>query len=484
VSVPARIRAYVQEHGLARPGDRLVLGVSGGPDSLCLLDVLTGMAVDWGLSLHVACLDHGLRAEARAEVGFVRQEAEARGWPFHAEAVDTRAHAARGRRSLEEAARELRYDFLRRTALAAGAALIAVAHTADDQAETVLMHFLRGSGLAGLKGMLPRVEMGDWRLGDETDQPLAPHLHLIRPLLTISRADVEAYCAERGLRPIHDPSNDDAAIYRNRLRHELLPQLETYNPSIREVLRRAAEVAAGEHALVQALAADLWRRLARADGGEVEFDRPGWLALSVPEQRLLLREAVHRLLPGRRDVDLAPIAQAVAFSRTATPGRSCDVLGGLRFKVTARAVVLSPWGYQAEPADVPLLADDGALTPPWRFEAAALPSGAPDADLAAGADPWRAVVDADTLPAGEWRLRARRPGDRFQPLGLGGHSAKLSDFLINSKVDEALRDRWPLAARGDEIVWVAGLRLDERYRVTAATRHAVRLRLFKTESAA
>jgi tRNA(Ile)-lysidine synthase len=209
----------------------------------------------------------------------------------------------------------------------------------------------------------------------------------------------------------------------------------------------------------------------------VEFDRARWLALTVPEQRALLRLAAQRLLPGERDVDFTPIDRAVRFSRTAAPGRSCDVLGGLRLKVTAEAVVVSPWDYRPVRGDLPLIVD-GQLARPWRFAAEPLAPGAWSlAEVEANADPWCAWVDLDTLPlpAPEWRLRTRRPGDRFRPLGLDGHSVKLSDFLINARIDEALRDRWPLVACGDEIVWVAGLRPDERYKVTGETRRAVRL---------
>src|SRR3990172_799036 len=183
-----RVRQFIEERNLLRPGDRVVVGVSGGPDSLCLLDVLDSLADDLSLTLHIAHLNHGLRPEAVAEAEFVRAEAEKRSLAYHTEAADTGAHARAHKKSIEEAARDLRYAFLARVALAAGAPVIAVAHTADDQAETVLMHFLRGSGLAGLRGMLPGMEIRGWRLevgsqnGEDASSNLQPptsHFRLI-----------------------------------------------------------------------------------------------------------------------------------------------------------------------------------------------------------------------------------------------------------------------------------------------------------------
>ncbi|MBL8056009.1 MAG: tRNA lysidine(34) synthetase TilS [Anaerolineales bacterium] len=467
-----RVRAFVIDQALFPPKARLLLGVSGGPDSLCLLDVLTRLAGDWGLSLSVACLDHGLRPEAAGEAAFVRQAAEARGWPFFTEAVDTRAWAAGRRQSVEEAARELRYAFLARAAGEAGAPFIAVGHTADDQAETVLMHFLRGSGLAGLRGMPAKA-----LLPNPTDPQAREPRWLVRPLLGTTRPAVEAYCGERGLHPREDASNRDTAFFRNRLRHELLPALEAYNPNIRAGLARSAAVLAGEHELLQAVVAALWKGVVRTEGPRVEFHRDHWLALSLAEQRALLRQAAQRLLPDERDVDFAPIDQAARFSRRAVPGRSCDLLRGLRLKVTADAIVVGPWDERPAHPELPLL-EAGRLPPPWRFAAEPLAAGAwSPAQVAGNPDPWCAYVDAERLPAEPLELRGRRPGDRFQPLGLGGHSTKLADFLINNRIEAGLRDRWPLAAAGGQIVWVAGLRLDERCKVTEQTRRVVRLSL-------
>ena len=221
---------YCRERNLLNPGDTVVVGVSGGPDSLCLLDILASLAARHGLRLHVAHLNHTLRPEAASEADFVREQSEKRGLAFHLETADTRSWAADHKQSVEEAARNLRYDFLGTLAGRLGAGCVAVAHTLDDQAETVLMHFLRGSGLAGLAGMEAKRAFpfnGQPTLAAE--EQAAP-VYLIRPLLDVTRADVLAYCAEAALEPKFDPSNLDPAYYRNRLRHVLLPR---WKPTIR-----------------------------------------------------------------------------------------------------------------------------------------------------------------------------------------------------------------------------------------------------------
>ncbi|MBF8286018.1 MAG: tRNA(Ile)-lysidine synthase [Anaerolineales bacterium] len=496
-----RVWQFIEERDLLRPGDRVVVGVSGGPDSLCLLDVLHSLADDRSLTLQVAHLNHGLRPEAaEADAERVRAEAEKRGLTFHIETADTGAHARAYKQSIEEAARDLRYAFLTRVALAVGAPVIAVAHTADDQAETVLMHFLRGSGLAGLRGMLPKLDVGSWtpelrrEIGAADFQPPTSNLlplTLIRPLLTTSRAEVEAYCVEHSLQPVQDATNLDTTFFRNRLRHELLPQLERYNPNIRSVLRRVAEVMAGDYEILRGVVWEKWEQVARVEPGRVMFDRAGWLVLTVPEQRALLREAVARLRPGLRDIDFTPLEHAVQFSRTAALGRSCDVLGGLRLSISLADVMVSAWtdADVPVPADRPLVSADGQLSPGWRFCVEMLGPGEWSLDeVEANASGWQVCIDAARLPlsrravspgegAGGWGLqvRARLPGDRFQPLGLNGHSLKVSDFMINAKIEKNLRDRWPLVVCGDDIVWVAGLRLDERFKVTPETTTVLRL---------
>jgi len=487
MDLPPRVRKYIKDRDLLTPGEVLVLGVSGGPDSLCLLDVLHTLRDSLTPNIHVAHLDHGLRPESPAEAAFVRAEAQKRGLPFHTETADTRAHARLHKHSLEEAARELRYAFLARIAQSVGARTLAVAHTADDQAETVLMHFLRGAGVSGLRGMLDKTVISNWGLVIDTNSQFP--FTLIRPLLTITRSEIEAYCIERGLTPVHDATNLDLTYFRNRLRHELLPQLETYNPNIRAVLQRTAAVMAGEHELLRAVTEKLWAELAHLAPERVAFDKARWRALALPEQRALLRQALRHLRADLRDIDFNPLDRAIAFSHAAQAGRDCDLLGDLRLSISTTQVIVSAWSATGSPllTELPLLNGAGKLSPGWHFRAEVLnvsewslnkiDEGYPRARRGAGGwgIPWRVYIDAERIGSEGLSLRPRRPGDRFHPLGLDGHSLKLSDFMVNAKIEKALRDRWPLVTCGDEIVWVAGLRLDERFKVTDETKYVMRL---------
>lgn len=462
-----RVWDFSTSQDLLHDGDRLVVGVSGGPDSLCLLDVLHRLAGDHRLALCVAHFNHALRPDADAEADFVRAQAGQRGLEYVSETGDVRAAAAASRQSLETAARSLRYAFLARAARQTGADRVAVAHNADDQAETVLMHLLRGTGLRGLRGMLP------WRR-------MEGGTVLIRPLLGTFRADILGYCAQNGLAARTDSSNLDTRFARNRVRHELLPTLERYNPNARAALARTAAVAAGDYEIWLAAVQRLWAETALVapnDPGGVAFDRLRWLALSAAEQRALLRLAAERLMDDRDEVDFAPLEAAARFSREAMPGRSCTLAAGLKLRVERERIIVGAAAEGSDTGDGPRLAG-GALADGWRLRIDAVDLSVGHAQQAETKSRWTVLVDAERL-AGPVTLRSRRSGDRFQPLGMGGHSVKLSDFFVNCKVPARQRDNWPLVACGDDIVWVAGLRLDERFRVTAQTRRVVQLWLQK-----
>ncbi|MBL8046677.1 MAG: tRNA lysidine(34) synthetase TilS, partial [Anaerolineales bacterium] len=367
----------------------------------------------------------------------------------------------------EEAARNLRYQFLAETAQQVKANHLVVAHTQNDQAETVLMHFLRGSGLSGLKGMTPKTEqllvIGNNQL------PIT----IIRPLLTTSRAEIEAYCAEHGLKPVLDSSNSDTTFFRNRLRHELLPMLEKYNPNIYSVLSRTATVLAGEQAVAQEYVEQQWRTYAQATEENVQFELIRWRAFSWPLQRALLRRAIQHLRPSLRDIDFTPLDAAVRWSRAANSGGQCDVADGLCLYINYNAVILREWETDwPASAAVPQLATDGTLVAGWEFRAAPLPSWNL-AELASNNNPWRTFVDADKLSA-PLTLRARREGDRIQPLGQTGH-IKLSDLFINRKIEANLRANWPLVVSGEAMVWAPGLHLAEPFKVTEQTQQVLAL---------
>jgi len=493
MSLVELVRQTVERYDLLPRSEPVVVGVSGGPDSLCLLHALRHLAGGYDLTLHVAHLNHHIRgAEADADAAFVAALAAEWNLPCTIAARDVPALARRHKLAIEEAARQARYTFLAEVAGQVDSRTVAVGHNADDQAETVLMHFLRGAGLAGLRGMLPRTPLSHYRL---LEGQTGAALSLVRPLLETPRAEIETYCAEQGLQPRFDRSNLDTTYFRNRLRHELIPYLETYRSNIREVIRRTAQVATEDYALLREVLEDTWARVTRSvDDEAIVLDLAGWRALPLSLQRATLREAVHRLRRNLRNINFCHIEDAVRIVQEKATGAVASLPQGLRLTVSYEVLTVANEDYQPVPLDWPvLLVDRLPLTLPghtplpgpggWRVEAQRLLPAALPPDWASNPDPWQAFLDARAIGAG-LALRQRQPGDRFQPQGMGRRSKSLSDFLINAKVPAAWRDWVPLAVsgEGDRILWVAGWRLDERAQVTSQTEWVLHLS-FKREQA-
>lgn len=479
-----QVRRTIENYGLLARGDGVVVGVSGGPDSLCLLHVLLRLREAYDLRLHVAHLHHGARgADADADAEFVASLAAEWELAVTVEKQDVPALAREHRLAFEEAARRVRYAFLARVAAETSAHKIAVGHNADDQAETVLMHFLRGAGPAGLRGMLPATPITDYRLLDILHPASCI---LIRPLLEVVRAEIERYCADHGLKPRFDRSNLDTTYFRNRLRHELLPLLETYNSNVRDRLCHTAAVVAADYELLAQLQGRAWNDVVREEReAAVVFDRAGWRALPVALQRAVLRQAVYRLRRSLRDVDFVHVEDARLVGLNGETGAQATLPGGLAFTVGYETLTVGDEGNAGPPPDQPLLWQ-GELLPVRVPGATALPESdwvlraelleAWDVQqIADNADPWTAYLDADAL-ADPLVLRPRRRGERFCPQGMGGHGVKLSAFLINRKVPRAWRDHVPLLVAGDSIVWVCGQRVGEGGAVEVETRRVARMR--------
>lgn len=472
-----RINRWVWElKGIPRPfpfppTSKLLIAVSGGPDSLALLHILA--AIFPPESLVVAHLNHGWRLEAVAEAEFVRKTAVSYQIPCHIEKNDVIGLARAAGLSLEEAGRKARYDFFARVARQVGAKAIAVGHHADDQAETVLMHLLRGSGLAGLRGMLPVSPL-----------PGADDLWLVRPLLTTTRAEIEQYCQEHNLNPVTDPTNQDTTYFRNRLRHELLPHLADYNPQIAQRLQHLAAVTAADYALIEQLTQEKWAEIARESGSNwVKLDKAGWQALPLSLRRGTLRQAVRHIRSDLRDVGFEPIEQARLVAETGTTGQQATLPGGLLLTVAYEQLMIA-----AEPGmipvDLPQVVGETAvplpipgqiqLTNGWVLTARIV-ENVDLAQVMANPDPWQAFVTGER----PLFLRTRHPGERMQPLGMNGQSNKLKEIMIDRKIPARLRAGWPIVALAGRSVWLVGHLVDERARVTAVSTPVIHLQCHK-----
>ncbi len=482
--------AAIAAHALLPAGGAVVVAVSGGADSVALLDILRQLAPARRWRLHIAHVNHQLRgAESDADAAFVAQLAERAGLPCAIQTIDV-ARAQQTHASPENTARQLRYAALAAIARDVGARNIALAHHQDDQAETVLLHLLRGSGLGGLAGMryaspLPPLAETALPLAEtapplrstamhENGQPQAP-ITLARPLLDVSRADLRAYCARRGLTYREDSSNADTAPQRNWLRHTALPLLETRYPAAARTLARAARLLAEDYAYLIGAADDWLHRHAQSCDGGVLLDRAAWRALPPALQTAALRRAASRVSGHTQGLEYAHLAQARATLRDGGAGAAAKLPGGLLCRIEQDGVWI---GYAPayEPfAPIPLRIPGATEIAPLgcRIDAAVVAPEQADFHAGAGENAWLDATRVD----GPLRARARRPGDRFTPLGMTG-AKKLQDFLVDARVPARRRDRVPLVVNErDAIVWVGGHRIDNRYRVTAHTRQVIHLRL-------
>jgi tRNA(Ile)-lysidine synthetase-like protein len=483
------VRDFITAHHMLVPGAPVVVAVSGGPDSLCLLHVLIQLRDDLGVALHVAHLDHMIRgAESADDAVFVADLARAWGLPLSVEAIDVPALARAQRANLHAAARAARYSFLARVASSIGAQAVAVAHHASDQAETVLLHLLRGAGPEGLSGMRPIVPWETWardkqtsRQGDsdQHSHSLSPgrpiSLSLIRPLLATPRESIDRYCAEHGIDPRRDPSNFDLGATRNRIRHDLLPRLIEYNRHIIAALGRTADICAEEHAFVLAALDQIWPQLAHARAGAIDIDGAVWRTLPIALQRATIRRAHAHVLAGDATLGLEHVEHARALIERGVGGRL--VLPG---DIALAVSYAGSWTIGAAPVPAgPQLPGDELVLPRagrvplgagWAIDVTSVPPPPPRP-----VDAWEVYLDSAAIA---WPLvaRRRRPGDRLRPAG-GRGSRRLQDLFVDARVPQALRDAWPIIATPTAIVWVAGMRAADSYQATPESQSIIKIRI-------
>lgn len=441
-----RVQKTIEQYGMLVSGQDVVAAVSGGPDSVAMLDCLLRL----GYRPIVAHLHHGLRGqEADADEDFVRRLAASLHLPIYVKRVDAAALAKKDGVSIEEAGRSARYLFFGDIMGQTGCTRTALAHHRDDQAETVLQHMLRGSGPEGLKGMVP-IRDGVF----------------IRPMLYVSRADIFDYCAERGLYYRMDATNADTNYQRNHIRHELLPRLEKYNPKVREALTRTAEIMRDEDACMAEYGGKLYAEMAVLTDEAISLPIDQLKAVPAAMRRRILRRAVSGT-GSMRDVGYDHIEGILSL--LTGPGSALQLPGGIRVEVKGKALYFTAEG-QEEPCPpyayhlpVPGSVDVPEAGVRIVCEKAAVPSF----------DENTVCVDADKVQ-GSLLIRNRRRGDRFFPYN-GPGQKKLKDFLIDEKIPREKRDRIPLITDDQGILWVAGLRSADPYKVDEMTKRLLKL---------
>jgi len=446
-------------------GSRILAAVSGGPDSVALLRSLADLAPGRSWALCVGHVHHGLRGkEADRDETFVRDLANALGLHCEVRRVDTPTYARERRLSPEAAARELRYDALREMLGSWSVEVLATAHTQDDQAETLMLNLLRGSGLDGLGAMPVR------------------HGELLRPFLTVSRQTMREALMEWNQPYRIDSSNTDVRYRRNALRATVMPQLETIQPRAPQVLARAASLLSAD----ADFAADEVTRLlplleVRIAPAEISASLPVWAALHPALQRHVLRRLVRTLLDHRRDFDadhieiMVEALQVAAHSKVELvdrfPHHVALLSDNQRFRLQLGGQRKQPEAYRA------ILSVPGSTQiPPGLLSAHYLDEiSTQDVNRwLTVCGPHHALCDASLIPA-QLLVRSRLPGDRIAPLGMSGHR-KLQDLFVDRKVPEAQRHQIPIIEDGDQIVWVPGVATGRAARVTKQTTRVAHLR--------
>jgi tRNA(Ile)-lysidine synthase len=448
---------------MLREGDRILVAVSGGSDSTALLALFARARRDLGVDLHVAHLDHGWRGAAAArDAECVRRLARGFRVPVTVGHVDPATWrraglrvAGRRQSSREARARTLRRRFLKATAAQVGAQRIALGHTLDDQAESFLMRLLRGSGRHGLGGIHPVLDG-----------------LFIRPLLGFRRCELRAWLRARGLRWREDATNRDLSLTRNRVRRRLLPLLERqFNPKAEEVLARTADLLRDEEAWLEPMTTAAYEAAVSERPKGVAIDQERLRALPLALRRRVVRLAIVRLRGHLRGVDKRHVDWVLHLLRSRCGNDQAVLPEGLWVELDGPDLVFE---VRQPAAEVQEVLREGALPAPGDIELGEFRLTARLASPGEGLPKPGArvaLLDAD-LVKGPLLVRSRRPGDRFHPQGAPG-SRRLKSFLIDRKVPVDERGRIPLVLTGERIAWVVGHRIDDRFKITPATRQVL-----------
>lgn len=452
----------IEEQELISPGDKIVVAVSGGPDSVCLLHVLKRLESRLGIQVYGAHLNHNIRGiEAQMDAQYVLNLCEELDILCFIKSSDVKAYEQEQGLTSEQAGRVLRYEFFEEVLKKVGASKIAVGHNKNDQGETVLMRLLRGTGMQGLTAIQYRRE------------------NIIRPLLDIPREEIEAYCDNQGLQPRIDETNLSSMYHRNKIRRELIPYLkEHYNPSVSDSLVKTAHILKEDYDYLEREGEERYKAL-------VHFEKKNQVSFNIPQltkqhpaiKARILRRAGEELMGKGELLTYQQVQNLLDLLDKKQTGKKLHLPMDVEAVISYEKLIFQRGiKEEAEPFKEPLRVEDSTYVHPLKatFELKVYSKAEVDK---VSRDKFLKYFDYDKFRE-EIFVRNRREGDRFWPLGLPGKK-KLKDFFIDCKVDRRERDLIPLICHGKDIVWVVGYRISEKYKITEDTQRILSIKLLK-----
>lgn len=455
-----KIITTIEKYDLISRGDQILIGLSGGCDSVALLYILYDLRLQYKISLTAAHLNHGLRdEESEKDALFVKKLTDNLGIPLIVKKVDVRKAKEKRRISLEEAGRILRYEFFKGVFKENGMDKVALGHQADDQAETLLMHLLRGSGSRGLGGIYPKRDI------------------YIRPLIEIKRKEIIEYLESEGISYRVDSSNKDLRFIRNKIRHKLIPYMEKeYNPGVKNLMIRSGKILRYEDEVLGELTEKNFNEMVRwhIKNGELIFDTMKLNKLRKALKYRLFRRAIHEITGSLKRINFGHLEKIEYLSNNILPNKRINLPFGLTVIRSYDKLIFTkfknilPFCYVLDsiPAELTLYEINKTV----KF---AMKDGKEIGNISKS--PSTAFIDFNeiSLPL---VIRNFRPGDSFQPLGMNGKK-KLKDFFIDMKIPLRERINIPLLLSTDQIIWVGGMRISDRVKIKNDTQRILKVEL-------
>jgi len=441
-------------------GETVFVGVSGGCDSSVLLHLLLDLAASWKLKLGILHINHQLRGKASdQDEAFVRSMAKKYKIPFYPTRVKVKELARQQKMSLEEAARSARYHFFEQLVKSKGAQRLTVAHTLDDQAETVLMRIINGTGLQGLQAIRPKRKLNS--------------AYLVRPLIEISRKEIRAYAKEKQIRFREDKTNRSLRFVRNKIRLKLIPFIEkSLNPQVKKALARLPHLLDVDLSFLDETAVAFYQRLAlHEENQQISFPKKSFLQLKPSIQYRLIQRALNKL--GNAELDFDHWNQFLGFLTTTPrfkfqfPKKIIAAVSSENIQIRDGKKTQALFFYSLEAGESVYISELNATV------SSQILSKKPKTIHKTNKS---FEIFNGNLLSFPLTIRNRKPGDRFQPLGQQ-KSLKLKGFLIGKRIPVEKRDRLPIVLSGNQIVWVAGVAMSDRFKITPKTSRFIQLTL-------